>query len=132
MNHIWIQLILVLGAVIVAFTFIRRWDAANTRAWKRIAFSLFVVANIVAVLWPSGVTWLAVRLGVGRGTDLVLYLMVIAMAFLALNTYLRFRSLEKKLTDLARTVAINEGSRLNGERFDADSEVLGSSVSAKI
>ncbi|MCX4748468.1 DUF2304 domain-containing protein [Kitasatospora sp. NBC_01287] len=118
MNHLWIQLILVLGAVVAAFQFIRRWDRANTRAWKRIAFSLFVVANIIAVLWPTGVTKVASLVGVGRGTDLVLYLMVIAMAFLALNTYLRFRSLEKKLTDLARTVAINEGVRLNNDRLD--------------
>ena len=57
-------------------------------------------------------------LGVGRGTDLVLYLMVIAMGFLTLNTYLRFRSLEKKLTDLARTVAITEGVRHNSDRLD--------------
>ncbi|GAA1400502.1 DUF2304 domain-containing protein [Kitasatospora putterlickiae] len=120
MNYFWIQLLLILGSVILAFMFIRRWDAANTRAWKRIAFSTFVVVNIYAVLRPSDVTWIAHKLGVGRGTDLVLYGMVLAMGFLTLNTFLRFRSLEKKLTDLARTVAINEGARLNEERFDLD------------
>ncbi|MFF2043945.1 DUF2304 domain-containing protein [Kitasatospora sp. NPDC048239] len=120
MNYFWIQLVLILGSVILAFTFIRRWDAANTRAWKRIAFSVFVVVNIYAVLRPTDVTWIAHKLGVGRGTDLVLYVMVLAMGFLTLNTFLRFRSLEKKLTDLARTVAINEGARLNEERFDLD------------
>ncbi|WP_406089899.1 DUF2304 domain-containing protein [Kitasatospora purpeofusca] len=120
MNYFWIQLVLIAGAVILAFMFIRRWDAANTRAWKRIAFSVFVVANIYAILRPSDVTWFAHKMGVGRGTDLVLYVMVLAMGFLTLNTFLRFRSLEKKLTDLARTVAINEGARLNEERFDLD------------
>ncbi|MFF7586983.1 DUF2304 domain-containing protein [Kitasatospora purpeofusca] len=120
MNYFWIQLVLIAGAVILAFMFIRRWDAANTRAWKRIAFSVFVVANIYAILRPGDVTWFAHKMGVGRGTDLVLYVMVLAMGFLTLNTFLRFRSLEKKLTDLARTVAINEGARLNEERFDLD------------
>ncbi|MDY0815413.1 DUF2304 domain-containing protein [Kitasatospora purpeofusca] len=120
MNYFWIQLVLIAGAVVLAFMFIRRWDAANTRAWKRIAFSVFVVANIYAILRPSDVTWFAHKMGVGRGTDLVLYVMVLAMGFLTLNTFLRFRSLEKKLTDLARTVAINEGARLNEERFDLD------------
>lgn len=118
MKYFWIQLVLVLGAGTAALIFIRRWDRTNTRAWKRIAFVLFVLANIYAVLRPNDVTWVANRLGVGRGTDLVLYLMVLALAFLALNTYLRFRSLEKKLTDMARTVAITEGARLNQERFD--------------
>ncbi|MFI6845494.1 DUF2304 domain-containing protein [Kitasatospora sp. NBC_00085] len=120
MNYFWIQLVLILGAVSLAFMFIRRWDAANTRAWKRIAFSVFVIANIYAILRPGDVTWIAHKMGVGRGTDLVLYVMVLAMGFLTLNTFLRFRSLEKKLTDLARTVAINEGARLNEERFDLD------------
>ena len=122
MNYLWIQLLLIAGAVSLAFIFIRRWDAANTRAWKRIAFSVFVVVNIYAVLRPTDVTWVAHKLGVGRGTDLVLYVMVLAMGFLTLNTFLRFRSLEKKLTDLARTVAINEGARLNEERFDIDAQ----------
>ncbi|GAA2978355.1 DUF2304 domain-containing protein [Kitasatospora sp. NPDC058063] len=120
MKFFWIQLVLILGSVTLAYMFIRRWDRANTRAWKRIAFSVFVVVNIYAVLRPTDVTWLAHQLGVGRGTDLVLYGMVLAMGFLTLNTFLRFRSLEKKLTDLARTVAINEGARLNEERFDLD------------
>ncbi|MFJ6769874.1 DUF2304 domain-containing protein [Kitasatospora sp. NPDC091257] len=120
MKFFWIQLVLILGSVTLAFMFIRRWDRANTRAWKRIAFSVFVIVNIYAVLRPTDVTWLAHQLGVGRGTDLVLYVMVLGMGFLTLNTFLRFRSLEKKLTDLARTVAINEGARLNEERFDLD------------
>ncbi|BAJ28983.1 MULTISPECIES: DUF2304 domain-containing protein [Kitasatospora] len=122
MKYFWIQLILILGSLSLALMFIRRWDRANTRAWKRIAFSVFVVVNIFAVLRPGDVTWLAKQMGVGRGTDLVLYVMVLGVGFLTLNTFLRFRSLEKKITDLARTVAINEGSRANDERLVSDED----------
>ncbi|QMU79343.1 DUF2304 domain-containing protein [Streptacidiphilus sp. PB12-B1b] len=115
-----IQLILLLGAGMMLFLFIRRWDAAHTRAWKRIAFFLFVVANVFAVLRPGDVTWVANRLGVGRGTDLVLYLLVVAVSFFALNTYMRFRSLEKKVTDLARTVALRDAELLNRDRLDRE------------
>ncbi|MFF8259942.1 DUF2304 domain-containing protein [Streptomyces virginiae] len=121
MKYFWIQLVLIVGSVSMALVFIRTWSQAKNRAWKRIAFSLFVVVNVYAVLRPTDVTWLAHQLGVGRGTDLVLYVMVLAMGFLTLNTFLRFRSLEKKITDLARTVAINEGTRHNGERLGAGS-----------
>ncbi|MET9463511.1 DUF2304 domain-containing protein [Streptomyces sp. NPDC006544] len=120
MKYFWIQLVLILGSVSLALMFIRNWDQAKTRAWKRIAFSVFVVVNVYAVLRPTDVTWLAHALGVGRGTDLVLYVMVLAMGFLTLNTFLRFRSLEKKITDLARTVALSEGVRHNGERLGQD------------
>ncbi|MEV4611745.1 DUF2304 domain-containing protein [Kitasatospora sp. NPDC049258] len=131
MKYFWIQLVLIVGSLSLALMFIRRWDRANTRAWKRIAFSVFVIVNVYAVLRPTDVTWFAQQLGVGRGTDLVLYVMVLGMGFLTLNTFLRFRSLEKKLTDLARTVAINEGVRSNDERLGPDAAVPASSESLK-
>ncbi|MFG2984184.1 DUF2304 domain-containing protein [Streptomyces sp. NPDC048258] len=124
MKYFWIQLLLILGSVSMALMFIRTWGQAKNRAWKRIAFSVFVVVNVYAVLRPTDVTWVAHQLGVGRGTDLVLYVMVLAMGFLTLNTFLRFRSLEKKITDLARTVAINEGLRHNDERLGPDAPAV--------
>ncbi|MCX4780431.1 DUF2304 domain-containing protein [Streptomyces sp. NBC_01264] len=122
MKYFWIQLLLIAGSVSMALMFIRTWGQAQNRAWKRIAFSAFVVVNVYAVLRPTDVTWVAQHLGVGRGTDLVLYVMVLAMGFLTLNTFLRFRSLEKKITDLARTVAINEGLRHNDVRLGTSDE----------
>lgn len=129
MKYFWIQLLLIVGSVSMALMFIRTWGQAKNRAWKRIAFSVFVIVNVYAVLRPTDVTWLAQQLGVGRGTDLVLYVMVLAMGFLTLNTFLRFRSLEQKITDLARTVAINEGVRHNDERLGQD-QAAGSGASA--
>ncbi|WP_037575292.1 DUF2304 domain-containing protein [Phaeacidiphilus oryzae] len=112
-----IQILLIAGAAGLCLLFVRRWDRAHTRAWKRLAFFAFVVVNVYAVLRPGDVTWLANRVGVGRGTDLVLYLLVLAVSFFALNTYLRFKSLERKLTDLARSVAIRDGRLLNEARL---------------
>jgi hypothetical protein len=123
-----IQLILLCGAGAMLFLFIRRWDAAHTRAWKRIAFFMFVVANVYAVLRPDDITWVAHKLGVGRGTDLVLYLLVVAVSFFALNTYMRFRSLETKVTDLARAVALRDAELLNAERLDPRQPVAVASV----
>ncbi|MFJ2866302.1 DUF2304 domain-containing protein [Kitasatospora sp. NPDC087314] len=124
MKYIWIQLLLMVGTGVLVLAFVRRWDAAHTRAWKRMAFFAFVVANVYAVLRPQDVTWIANQLGVGRGTDLVLYLLVVAMAFMTLNTFMRFRSLEKKLTDLARSVAVNDGRRVNTDRFGDELEAV--------
>jgi hypothetical protein len=117
MKYIWIQLILLIGTGSLVLMFVRRWDRAHTRAWKRMAFAAFVIANIYAVFRPQDVTWIANQLGVGRGTDLVLYLLVVGMAFMTLNTFMRFRSLEAKLTDLARAIAVNDGQRVNADRF---------------
>nr|BEK66396.1 DUF2304 domain-containing protein [Kitasatospora purpeofusca] len=117
MKYIWIQLVLLIGTGTLVLAFVRNWDRAHTRAWKRMAFFAFVLANVYAVFRPQDVTWVANQLGVGRGTDLVLYMLVVGMAFMTLNTFMRFRSLEKKLTDLARSVAVNDGQRVNSDRF---------------
>ncbi|GCD94300.1 DUF2304 domain-containing protein [Embleya hyalina] len=111
-----IQIFLLLCAAGLLTTFVLQWDRVRTRAWKRIAFLLFVGTNVYAVLRPNDITWMANRVGVGRGTDLIIYLLVVGVAFMTLNTYLRFRSLERKLTELARNVALRDARELNAGR----------------
>ena len=60
------------------------------------AFLLFAA---YAVIRPEDVTWVAERLGVGRGTDLVLYLLVVGFGFFAVTTYLRFKQVEAQTRD---------------------------------
>jgi small membrane protein len=112
-----IQIILLAGAIVLLALFVRQWDRVRTRAWKRLAFLAFVGTNIYAIVRPEDTTWVAKHMGVGRGTDLILYLLVIGVAFMTLNTYMRFRSLEKKITDLARTIAIRDAQLLNQDRI---------------
>lgn len=111
-----VQIFLVLAAVSALVYFVRRQHNIRIRASKRIAFFLFIAVNIYAVLLPDQVTWVAQQLGIGRGTDLVLYLLVVAFLFGMLNSYLRQREVSEHLTDLARTVAIREAELDNRER----------------
>lgn len=102
-----IKIILIASMALLFLAFSRRSHTVRTQATKRIGFVLFVVFMCYAVVRPQDVTWVANRLGVGRGTDLVLYVLVVVFAFYALNTYLKFRTLERRFTDLARAVALN-------------------------
>lgn len=105
-----IQVILLAGALVLLFVFIRNSHTVRAQAFKRIAFILFLLMSCDAVLRPNDTNWAAKKVGVGRGADLVLYLLVVAFAFFALNTFLRFRNLERRFTDLVRAVAINGAS----------------------
>jgi hypothetical protein len=120
MKYFWIQALLIVGVGLLAVMFVRRWETSKTRAWKRIAFFAFALVNMYAVVRPGDVTWVANRLGVGRGTDLVLYALVLAVGFLAINTLLHFRALDQKITELARSLAIYEGVKLNTERLGVE------------
>jgi hypothetical protein len=46
--------------------------------------------------------------GVGRGTDMVLYALVVAFLSFTVTTYLRFRDLETNYTRLARRIALED------------------------
>ncbi len=111
-----VQIILLLAALGALVYFVRRAHNVRIRASKRIAFFAFIVVNIYAVLRPDDMTWIAQQVGVGRGTDLVVYLLVVAFVFGMLNTYLRQREISNHLTDLARTVALRDAESANRDR----------------
>jgi len=112
----WIKVVLLGAMVLTLLLFVRRWYGVKMQAGKRVAFFAFIAANAVAIVRPDDVTWVANRLGVGRGADLVLYLLVAAFVLAMLNTYLRFREMDRRYTELTRTLAIREAELVNRER----------------
>jgi small membrane protein len=104
----WIQFILIATAIVLFVFFIRSSHSVKTQAFKRIGFVVFLGLSLDAVLRPNDTTWLAHKVGVGRGADLLLYMLVAAFAFFAVNTFLRFRNLERRFTDLARSIALRD------------------------
>ena len=111
-----IQFVLVLAVLIVLFVFVRSSNAIYVQASKRIALILFAIANVYAVMRPDDLTAVARVLGVGRGTDLVLYALVVAFTAGMFSMYQRFRVVDRRYTELARTVAIREAEVVNRER----------------
>lgn len=122
-----IQALLILAAVLLFVLFLRRSQTARLQAFKRIGFLLFCAFGVLAVLKPDVMTWLANRVGVGRGTDLLLYILTVVFGFFALNTYLRFKDTERRLTRLARAMAIRDAippeRAVLREAADADAEI---------
>ena len=70
------------------------------------------------ILWPNITTFVANRLGVGRGTDLVLYLGAVFGLYAFQKLYVRTRHLENMITHVVRRQAIDtaERSELVGSR----------------
>jgi hypothetical protein len=74
-------------------------------AYRALAAFFFLVATGF-VTFPDTTTEIAHVLGVGRGTDLLLYLVIFAGVHVLLLLYMRTRRLESKLTELTRAIAI--------------------------
>lgn len=90
---------LVAAAMIASFAF-------KARIAYRLLAVVLLSGAVVLVLFPELTTRVAHLLGVGRGTDLVLYVALIAGLHVALLLYVRTRELERKLTEQARAIAI--------------------------
>lgn len=108
---------LILG--IAAFA-VRSLPGEKSLAVKRILAILVAAAAIAAILFPELLSIVARFFGVGRGTDLLLYLFVVASLVFAVATVRAKARSDARVTDLARAVALME-ARLS-ERFD-DKEV---------
>ncbi|QNA44649.1 DUF2304 domain-containing protein [Lacibacter sediminis] len=104
-----IQLILIIGFLFTGlFYFVR---LRNRIADVLLLFILVGVA-VLFILFPEWTNVLAKKLGVGRGTDLVLYLCIVLFYFVVLKLYARMRKLEQQITDLIRKQAIDEVEKL--------------------
>jgi hypothetical protein len=106
----WIQGLLITSIIALLVYLLRSRRSAQSRAWVKVGYLVFVMAGVYAVLRPNDTTVLAHWLGVDRGTDLMLYALIIAFSFSTLSTYLRFKDLELRYARLARAVAL-EGAR---------------------
>jgi hypothetical protein len=70
-----------------------------------------------AVLFPELTNDVAHFVGVGRGADLITYLVQVGLLFIVLHYYTKFVDLQRQITHLVREIAL-----LRGERDQAASE----------
>lgn len=101
-----IQVLLLLAAFALVLYFFTNRKKANAKARVKLGFVFMVFAAVWAILRPDDVTVVANWLGVDRGTDLMLYVLIIAFFFTTLSTWVRFREQELRYARLARAVAL--------------------------
>jgi small membrane protein len=99
--------LLLIASVLALLAWLMRARPSHHRlALTRMASVVFACLWIVAVITPDSVTTVANLIGVGRGTDLVLYVLVVVFAFTTVGQYQRLRQLEDRLAELTRSQAI--------------------------
>jgi hypothetical protein len=103
-----IKAILVLVILIVMAWFLSNRTSHQVRASQKIGFLILVSLGIIAVISPNASNYVAHKLGVGRGADLLLYLLTLAFLFMTLNLYLKDKEEQKKIVTLTRRIAILE------------------------
>ena len=100
-----IQAILVLLLLVMAGLYFNR---LRKKTFDRLIILFFIFVGILLVLMPDWTTAIANLLGVGRGADLIMYLGLLMLSFFCLLLYARIRELEASLTQLVRSIALNQ------------------------
>src|ERR1700683_1964651 len=102
---------LLIASILALVVFpLRSRRSVQSQAWVEVGFLAFMFAGVYAGLRPDDTTVVTHWLGVDRGTDLMLYALIVAFSFSTLNTYLRFKDLELRYARLARAIAL-EGAQ---------------------
>jgi len=107
---ILVQILLILAAVSIAVIGLRSRASYGVNAWKKLLFSALMLVVVIAVVSPALVSRAAQLVGVGRGTDLVLYTVSVAFGFYVVNQYLRSQDAREELHRLARRIAVVEAA----------------------
>lgn len=103
---ILIQVVVVLMALGLLWTVLLGRQTHAAHAWKKIALSCLALLMIIAVLFPDTTTQAAHLVGVGRGADLLLYLLTLAFIGYTLNSYIHQKREKDTVYRLARKVAL--------------------------
>jgi len=103
-----VQIVLVLAVILGSIALMRGGTNARHLAIRRIMLMLFALCAALSVIFPEILTGIAHALGIGRGTDLVLYAMVVLFFVYMATAFQRSRQTEVTLTKLARKIAIDE------------------------
>ena len=109
----WIQVILIVGLVLMGFL---AWLVLRNKLFGRLFFILQFVLGIVFVIWPDLSTRCANLIGIGRGTDFLLYLLILFVYFSGMCILAKFRQIERRQTLLIRQLALRGAVKLGGAK----------------
>jgi hypothetical protein len=109
-----IKPILVLGILGLLLWGFRHRSRVGIRAGIKVVAVALTAVAIATVVYPNITQQVADLVGVTRGTDLVLYTLVIVFGFAQAGTYFKFRAMEVRMARIVRMKAIQDAVREYG------------------
>lgn len=115
-----IKILLVATFVLFALIVIIPSKGSRHLAVRRLALLAVLALGILTVIFPDITSELAEAVGVARGTDLVLYALVVVFVGNSIFTAAKFRHHERDITRLARSLALAEAPSPTASAADSD------------
>lgn len=106
-----VQIVLVIAVILGSLVLMRGGANAHHLAIRRILLLGFALVAALSIFFPVVLTRVAQAFGIGRGTDLVLYALIVCFLVFMASTAQRYRRMEESMTKLARRIALDETPR---------------------
>lgn len=103
-----IQIILLIIIALIILRLIAKLKSKDLTIKQFLGWLIVWLAAAIAVLWPDLTVRLANLVGVGRGSDLVIYLAVVFLFYFVFRLLLRIEKIEKNLTEIVREEALKD------------------------
>lgn len=110
MDQILIKILLIVSFVVLAAILVIPRRGARPLAIRRLTLLLALVAAVVSVIFPQWLSEVARIVGVGRGTDLLLYGLAVVFAGHAIASRIRHAATEQRVVELARELALMQAA----------------------
>lgn len=115
MTHYWlIKSLLILALFAATYLLVRPTRSASSLALRRIGLFLILGGAVFAILFPGIFNRFAQTLGVMNGTNLLVYLLVVALFAQMATSYRRDSAMQARVTALAREVALQNSASPGG------------------
>ncbi|MDZ4229704.1 MAG: DUF2304 domain-containing protein [Candidatus Veblenbacteria bacterium] len=101
-----IQFILLVVVLLILWRLYRRLVGGELAKREFVEWLLLWLAVAFLVLVPDSASYLANLVGVGRGSDLVVYAAVVLAFYLLFKIFLRLERNERELTTIVRSLAL--------------------------
>lgn len=105
-----IKPLLILCAAAIFAWFLRSKSSLQISAWKKIGSIFLFIFALLAIIFPNLTDRVAHLVGVGRGTDLLLYILTLTFMGSLVVQYEHNKEGNVRAVALARKVAINEAN----------------------
>jgi hypothetical protein len=110
---IGIKIILIATLLVILRAFLVQ---KSLKLLKRTIAVVMFAGLLLLVLFPDVSTWVANKIGVGRGADLLFYFAHLFFLFVAIALWRRSLTLSASVTKLAREIAIINAERAGEEK----------------
>lgn len=109
----WIQVLLIAGVLALGGASVL---LLGRKLLLRLVLLGLAAEGVFFIAFPGRTTEIAHLLGVGRGTDLLLYLAIVIGGFLILVLYARLRRMERQITEVVRAQAVENARKTEESR----------------